>query len=74
MSDIHTLPLMGRDLPEHIPGAERHRARVYWPPGGHGWYWEHECAPGYWKDSGFPYLDREAAYGGAVKHLKECCR
>lgn len=72
MSDLHPLPLRGRDLPEHIPGAERHKARVYDTPD--GWLWEHECSPGYWKDSGDSYPSREAAYGGAVKHLEVCCR
>jgi hypothetical protein len=72
MSDLHARPLLGRDMPEVFPRM-REKARVYWPPGGHGWYWEHQCAPGYWKDSGFPYMARESAQEGALRHLKECC-
>lgn len=71
MSDIHAMPLLGHDLPEYIPPRARHKARVW--PRPDGWRWEHECAPGWWKDSGFPYIDSQGAHDGALKHLRECC-
>lgn len=72
MSDIHPLPLMGHDMPEVIAPRALARAHVY--KGQYGWYWEHQCAPGWWKNSGFPYIHSQSAYDAAVKHLKECCR
>lgn len=72
MSDLHPLPLRGHDLPEFFPRAPRERARVCHMAD--GWYWEHQCAPGWWKNSGFPYIHSQSAYDAAVKHLKECCR
>lgn len=71
MSDLHPLPLMGHDMPE-IFSVTRERARVYRIA--EGWHWEHECSPGWWKSSGFPYMLRGSAYDAAVKHLKECCK
>lgn len=71
MSDLHTLPLLGHDLPEYIAPRERHRAHVWASPD--GWRWEHQCSKSWWKDSGFPYMAREGAQEGALKHLKECC-
>lgn len=70
MSDLHHLPLVGHDLPEIFP-RERERAHVYWAKD--GWYWEHSCAPGWWKDSGFPYAARQGAIEGALWHLRGCC-
>lgn len=70
MSDLHARPLLGRDMPEVFPRL-RERAHIFCAKD--GWYWEHRCAPGYWKDSGFPFMVRESAQEGALKHLKECC-
>lgn len=70
MSDLHVRPLMGRDRPEIFPRT-RERAHVWL--GWNGWWWEHRCAPEYWKDSGFPYMAQSSALAGALAHLKECC-
>jgi hypothetical protein len=70
MSDLHRMPLMGHDLPEYFGPRVRRKARIYWAE--YGYHWEHECAPGYWKDSGFPYVSREGAIAGALKHLGAC--
>ena len=67
MSDIHALPLRGRDMPEidyasdlrkspylvQPPAKARRKARVWWGPD--GWRWEHACHPMKWTDSGCPW-------------------
>jgi hypothetical protein len=71
VSDLHTLPLLGHDLPEIIPPRLREKAHVW--PAPDGWRWEHQCAESWRKDSGFPFAALESAQEGAMKHLKECC-
>lgn len=67
MSDLHSLPLRGHDLP--LVRARR-KARVY--QGAYGWHWEHECSTGWWKNSEFPYALHSSALEGALRHLERC--
>lgn len=86
MSDIHALPLRGRDMPEidyasdlrkspylvQPPAKARRKARVWWGPD--GWRWEHACHPMKWTDSGCPFASPGDASDAALRHLKGCCR
>lgn len=71
MSDLHTMPLRGRDLDYAPKAPERHKARLWWGP--EGWRWEHQCQPMKWTDSGCPFASIEDATDAAVRHLEGCC-
>lgn len=71
MSDIHTLPLRGRELPEAAPAPWRQKAHVWLGMG--GWWWEHRCTKSFWEDSG-PLASSGDAHDAALRHLKGCCR
>jgi hypothetical protein len=71
MSDLHTLPLLGHDMPEVFPRL-REKAQVYRGP--EGWHWMHPCAPEWINGSNFPYAAHVGALAGALRHLKECCK
>lgn len=63
MSDIHTLPLRGRELPEAPPAPKR--VTVF--KDGERWCWYHQCGTA--RDWGF----WETAYLTALSHARRCC-
>lgn len=75
MSDLHSLPLRGHDLPEITPAPVRRRAHVWLCRHAllRGWWWEHQCAKSFWADSG-PFASLGDACDDAVQHLKRGCR
>ncbi|MGN6128495.1 MAG: hypothetical protein ACTHON_18205 [Humibacter sp.] len=71
MSDLHTMPLRGRDLDYAPQAPERHKAHVWLGMG--GWWWEHQCSIRHYEDFG-SFASPGDAYDAAVRHLKGCCR
>lgn len=71
MSDPHSLPLRGHDLPEVVPTVVR--ARVYRREDGR-WTWEHWCpwhgTPVRGVDTG--YYSQKIAFMYARMHVRGC--
>lgn len=70
MSDLHHLPLIGRDMPAHVD--MRRPVKVY--KEGRFWTWHHWCLdrPKANPASGYPHDTREHAQEFALKHWRAC--
>lgn len=74
MSDLHHLPLMGRDLPEYEPAEPKKRPVRIFSYGPGSWSWEHWCLdrPKSCPVNGYPHDTREEAQKWALKHWRTC--
>lgn len=86
MSDLHVLPLRGRDMPytslapvmplrrKAQPALVRLyvKARVYRVPG-YGWVWSHRCDHEVTKVSPMGLPTHGAAFSRAWNHMRRCC-
>lgn len=69
MSDLHSLPLLGHDMPEiQTP----HFARAKVTKGPQGWTWWHQCTPKTMSFSVMPFIKHDTAFALAVSHMRIC--
>jgi len=70
MSDLHSFPLLGREMPDYVPPAPE-KARVF-RVAENRWIWEHRCRDGRLRSSLFYCSVQPHAFNEACKHLSAC--